>query len=277
MATLSPSGSRARPTRRTPPAAARGSSRGTSRSSRASSRHDESSGESEEEKQEHETNQRRGQLLEKAVLRSTAARYHREWDSFLGWKKSRDLPEDDDKVDQQLARYLQELYDRGEPKSRAPTLVCAAQHIHPALRGHLPIAWRSVKAWTSEEPVQSRTPWPAQLALAIIGLALRLDQTDVALAVSLMFHGLLRPKELSALQRKDVILPQELGPELTKRLGILYVESPKTRRTGARSQHVLVENGLLLDMLTDFTDGRPEDELLFPAQRRWRRSRTVCA
>eukprot|EP00972_Heterocapsa_arctica_P036679 5400759-Heterocapsa_arctica.AAC.1 len=74
-------------------------------------------------------------------------------------------------MDKGLSRYLQYLFENKGSRSSAADTLCAAQHFVPRLKGHLPISWRALRAWTNHSPGQCRKPWPPQLVLALIALA----------------------------------------------------------------------------------------------------------
>ena len=97
---------------------------------------------------------------------TTGKRYETTLKSFEAWLWTLGLqfldvlsgPAED--VDNLLVDYLQVCYDAGLPKSTSGTLISAIQDRRPALKRHLPAAWRAHGAWSTFEPSEFRTPWP---------------------------------------------------------------------------------------------------------------------
>eukprot|EP00972_Heterocapsa_arctica_P009120 1342251-Heterocapsa_arctica.AAC.1 len=132
------------------------------------------------------------------------------------------------------------------------------------MKGHLPISWRPLRAWTNFAPVQCRKPWPPQFVLAMIALATLLGEEAVSLCLALMFHCLLRPKEATSLCTKQFNVGADMQ-WLSRQGGVVTLMEPKTRRTGPRLQHVTIENSCLLNDLRAFCATRLAEELVFPS------------
>ena len=212
------------------------------------------------------TPDRDGQLRDKAVNPGTAARYGQAFGGWTAWLAERGAAGAEDlslrEVDKQLAAYLQSLYQGGAPKSTAVAVICAVQHFRPECRGHLSTAWRHLRAWLHEEPGKCRTPWPAQLTLAMIALAIMLQQEEVILLLALGFHCLLRPGEVFKLLVGDILIP-DFQLWQTSVLGVISIRDPKTRRRGPKRQHVTIENQELLMWLKAYlADRAPEEPLI---------------
>ncbi len=171
---------------------------------------------------------------------------------------------DEREMDKALSRYLQYLFENNGSRSSAADALCAAQHFVPRLKGHLPISWRALRAWTNFSPGQCRKPWPPQLVLALIALARLLNEEAVALCLALMFHCLLRPKEATNLRTKHFNVGEDMQ-WLSRQVGVVTLIEPKTRRTGPRVQHVTIENSCLLNDLRAFLATRQPEEIVFPS------------
>jgi hypothetical protein len=166
--------------------------------------------------------------------------------------------------DELLAEFLQVMYQDGAPKGDAGGVLSAVMDKSPRLKKQLPTSQRIVRAWDSLEPSELRTPWPVGLLQAICAIAFLTGHLDDAMAFYLAFHCLLRPGELTILTHRLLILPS-IALMGMSHIGVVNVELPKTRRSGPRKQHVLVDDSLLLACLRRFLAGKPSGPRLFPS------------
>jgi len=151
-------------------------------------------------------------------------------------------------VDSHLADYLQYLWSHDGGKGEAGTLLSAVQDRCPALKRHLPTAWRQFSTWRYLEPGTVRSAWPVILVLAVARQASLQGLWDVCLALLVGFHCFLRPGELAALRVADVLGRMSLMG-LGRPIGLIAIWSHKTSRRSAKSHHVLIENdGLLAEL-----------------------------
>jgi hypothetical protein len=64
------------------------------------------------------------------------------------------------------------------------------------------------------------------------------------------FHGLLRPGEVFVAQRRDLTFADEVDSDgMIPACAVLSIQNPKTRRRGARRQHVLLSDPMLLALM----------------------------
>ncbi len=188
---------------------------------------------------------------------STRKCYDRALKIFINWLdindlgKLEELVQDVAKFDEILERFLQHLFNSNTSKSMAGTVCSAVQDKFPRIRKNIPISWRTVGAWTYLRPGTPRRAWPPQLTLAVARVAKLKGRLDVAVWVLLSHHCMLRPNEACKLCRSDLQVSEHLT-YLGRRLGIVQIRSPKTRRRAAPTQHVTIENEDLLDLLEDF-------------------------
>lgn len=200
---------------------------------------------------------------------TTGKRYEATLRGFEAWLWTQEIsfPEmlarPAEEIDNLLVDYLQVCYDAGLPKSTSGTLISAIQDRRPALKRHLPAAWRAHGAWSTLEPGESRTPWPWDLALAVIWSALLCNRWDLAIFILISFDGLLRPGETCNLLRSDLRLPSDFTFG-NKDVVILTIRVPKTRRRAARVQHVLLRNQRSVRLLQAFAKHKPAGQALFP-------------
>jgi hypothetical protein len=119
-----------------------------------------------------------------------------------------------------------------------------------------------VGAWGALEPGLLRRPWPVQLLLALMAFAFLTGNVGDCLAFGLGFHCLLRPGEICALKPNLIALPGTFQMCQVK-VGVVSIERPKTRKTGGRQQHVLVDDKLLMDCLRRYLSFQVPDSLIF--------------
>ena len=214
-------------------------------------------------------------LLDLAVEAPTAARYVVRIKAFVAWLSLfaahtafADLLERPEQLDDVVVEYLQHLWKSHSPRSWPGDLLSGLQHMRPRLRGHLRCSWRATAAWGVLEPCEFRTPWPVFILLAICNWLCRRGHFPAALGLLLAFHCLLRPGELCRLQLCHLMLPSQLRG-ISRRIGIVVIELPKTRRRAATRQHVIIEDGYLLDLLEwHCSRRRSPDARLFPSYAR---------
>jgi integrase len=81
--------------------------------------------------------------------------------------------------------------------------------------------------------------------------------------LALMWHCMLRPSELCALDWESLRLPKFVN--LFQKKGVVVIRSPKTARKGPLYQHVLIESQWLLQKLEAWFEARPMSGRLFPS------------
>ena len=125
-------------------------------------------------------------------------------------------------------------------------------------------AWRLLKEWQLREPLEVRTPASPELVRAVISVAFSWDWMAVGALVWLGFHCILRPGELCELRKTDLRLDLGGGSTASYRgVGVCVINKPKTRKTAARRQHVLIEDKALMWFLSLFLG------LLRPLEKIW--------
>ena len=152
-------------------------------------------------------------------------------------------------VNQLLALYVQGCYNGGVPYHIAAGAVLYVQARFWWFRGHLRHAWSLLWDWRDGEPVEFRAPITVVLLRAMIALACAWGWRSMATAMWVGFHCLLRPGEIWAVDYEGIILSVDFDPFSDAKTAVIVVALPKTRRKGARRQHVLVEEPMLVKAL----------------------------
>ena len=91
------------------------------------------------------------------------------------------------------------------PIGHAEIILAAFHHFAPQLIGRLPGAWRRVGAWRRHELPHRAPPMPPAVVRGLAGLAVVQGRADVALALLISFHGMLRGAEICALRLRDIM------------------------------------------------------------------------
>jgi hypothetical protein len=99
-------------------------------------------------------------------------------------------------LDEKLGAFISDLWQEGEAKSTASNLLAGMQHYSPTLKRRLPISWRLISAWQKTELPCRAPPLTWELVKAFCGRALALLRPDVAAAILIAFHCLLRTGEM---------------------------------------------------------------------------------
>lgn len=133
-----------------------------------------------------------------------------------------------------LEKYGRALYQCGKSYGAYAETINAITSWKPALRRMLGGAWDFGYAWIRSEPGTHHSAMPGPVALAIIATSLLWGWTQFAGVMALMWSGLLRPGEVLAATRGDLLLP--IDGDSTIPFGLLAIKDPKTRFTNARHQ-----------------------------------------
>jgi len=127
-------------------------------------------------------------------------RYLKAVGRFLLWAAACEVPYAASlpELDQQLAWYLEALWQQGDAKSLAGDTLSGAQHLLLQKRC-FHTAWGLYGTWSLLEMPARVPPLTSHLVLALSGLAMKIQRPDYAMMLLLMFHCLLRPSEAWAL------------------------------------------------------------------------------
>ena len=143
-----------------------------------------------------------------------------------------------------LAMVLQEfVYDAFEKRWSIgrvrETLNGVAARYH-WIRGQMSGPWRVVTTWAVKYPTTPHWPIPLFVLHALVYLAVGWDWHTVAALLLLGYYGLLRPGELIALRRQDILLMHE--NEVGAGYILVQILEPKTRfRRGRTHEYVKIE------------------------------------
>lgn len=130
------------------------------------------------------------------------------------------------------------------------------------VRAYMAPAWEVCSKWESLEPTQHRPPLPEPIlrAMATLGLAWGWKRWVASLLFS--FFAAARVGEVLRAKRKHLLTPFDLLTD--QQVIYLQIESPKTRRRGARMQYVTVDEPLVLQLACSVWQNLEAEDWLFP-------------
>ena len=133
-----------------------------------------------------------------------------------------------------LVGYGQALFRGGHPYYKYSETINAVASAKPSTRRGLSYAWDLAFAWLTEEPHCHQKAMPVGVLLALFASALAWGWAVEAALFGIAWAGLLRPGELFAARRSDLVLPRDSAPGLSHAL--VVIQNPKTRGRAARHQ-----------------------------------------
>jgi hypothetical protein len=138
-----------------------------------------------------------GKLKSNLVSQKIQVKYALHFNSFIEFCNAHGgVPRSHMAMDGMCQKYIEELWEEGEAKSKAAYSLAAIQHFLPYVKHHLSGAWRLVTAWEKLEMPNRCIPLCPQVVFAIAGLLQQWQQPQMGLAVALCFGLLLRTGEL---------------------------------------------------------------------------------
>eukprot|EP00435_Cladocopium_sp_Y103_P047077 s582_g13.t1 len=161
-----------------------------------------------------------------------------------------------------LERYGRCLYDAGKSYGKFAETLNAITSWRPAIRRMLQGAWDFGYAWVRHEPSTHHAAMPGPVCLAILATSIIWGWTQFAGVVALMWAGLLRPGELLAASRADLLLPSD--GDMTISFGLLSIKDPKTRFSNARHQSAKLDMEDMLAVIEMFLGPLKSHQRLWP-------------
>eukprot|EP00435_Cladocopium_sp_Y103_P060225 s990_g22.t1 len=161
-----------------------------------------------------------------------------------------------------LERYGRTLYECGRSYGKYAETINAITSWKPAIRRMLQGAWDFGYGWCRHEPSTHHSAMPGPIALAVISTCIIWGWTRLAGSIAIMWAGLLRPGELLAATRADLLLPQD--GDFTVPFGLLAIRDPKTRFSNARHQSAKIDMPDMLRVVELFFGSLQPHQRLWP-------------
>ena len=112
-------------------------------------------------------------------------------------------------LDLAFCRFINALWEEGDPLAYATDALSGIQHFVPALRRNLAGSWRLIKAWKKSE-IPTRAP-PLLPSFTVAVASYPNFVSGESLAILLAFHCLLRTGEMLNMRWKDIHCRSKLG------------------------------------------------------------------
>ena len=214
------------------------------------------------------------------VLPATMAKREVLLNDFLRWAADSGLDMVDmlnrhhlflDDINLVLERYGRELYAAGKSYAKYAETINAITSWKPAIRRSMQGAWDFGYSWVRHEPGQHHSAMPGAVAVAMLTTAIMWGWTRFAGCFAVMWAGLLRPGELLAATRGDLLLPSD--GDRTLPFGLLAIRDPKTRYTAARHQTAKIDMADMLELTELFLSQLHPQASLWPMSGATLRSR----
>ena len=152
-----------------------------------------------------------------------------------------------DEINFLLSRYGRLLYNSGKSYNQYAETINSLSARKPAIRRMLQQSWDLGYSWVRSEPSAHHVAMPVPIVLAMMTVSLMWGWPFLAGIIALGFGGLLRPGEMTAALRKDLLLPSDV--DFTATFALLAIREPKSRYTFARHQSAKVDSSDLVQVL----------------------------
>lgn len=146
-------------------------------------------------------------------------------------------------LDGAVAHYIEVLWEEGEPRYLAEDTICGLQKFVPMTKGHFQESWMLVSAWQRHELPTRATPMSMLILQAFLGAAIQLQFFDLAHAVALGYHNILRTSEMLQTQ----YLHLEFNSSLTS--GVQHLPNTKSGNRNNILESVLMDDSQLIRFL----------------------------
>ena len=215
-----------------------------------------------------EQRRRLGPLRNLSVQSKTRDRYNKALDKYKSFLKDegRVFPRDAPGHDYLLSQYIEFLWETGEGRALACDTIASVQDQQPALRGHLPSAWRLMRTWQTNEIPNRAPPLPVEALHVLVGYALFSGNGLFGLSLLLAFHGLLRTGELLGIRKTHVT---QVGPRSPAVISLGMTKGGK--RVGA-SESVTIREEETLRRLWQWLHTPNTPSLLCGTAHSWRKT-----
>lgn len=139
--------------------------------------------------------------------------YKREVSQFLQFLELNciDLPTSYDRLDHEVAEYINHLFQEGEALTKAGWLLSGIKRLYPRVRRELAISQQWYGNWVREHTPTRATPITWKLVQAFVGACLQAKLPRMAFLILIGFVFFLRTGELLSLHLGDVALDPHEG------------------------------------------------------------------
>jgi len=167
-------------------------------------------------------------------------------------------PIDDVELDGNVAKYVEQLWQEGDPRYWAEDTLSGFTKLVPSLRGGFRLSWSLVTAWQRNEPPQRCAPLSVDILLAMIGLAVQRGWLGMCALLAVGFHCVLRTAEMYRMRVADF----EFNVDGTS--GVLTLPESKSGTRYNKVESVTITDPVVIRLIRAVTLGMHEGSLLYP-------------
>ena len=167
-------------------------------------------------------------------------------------------PMDDVDLDGQVAAYVEQLWQEGDPRYWAEDTLSGFTKLVPSLRGGFRLSWSLVTAWQRNEPPQRCAPLSSDILLAMVGRTIQLGWHRMSVLLVVGFHCLLRTAEMYNLRVADFEF------DASGRRGVLTLPESKSGTRYNITESVTITDAGVVRLVKALVVGLQRGELLYP-------------
>ena len=179
---------------------------------------------------------------------------------YFAFEKQHVLPAPIDNVDldSQVAAYVEQLWQEGDPRYWAEDTLSGFTKLIPSLRGGFRLSWSLVTAWQRNEPPQRCAPLSSDILLAMVGRAIQRGWHRMSVLLVIGFHCLLRTAEMYNLKVADFEF------DASGRRGVLTLAESKSGTRYNITESVTITDAGAIRLVKAVISGLERGELLYP-------------
>ena len=201
-----------------------------------------------------------GPLRDLLMTKSMRKRYEMALARYFVFDESMQFSEpiDDAELDGNVASYVEQLWQEGDPRYWAEDTLSGFTKLIPSLRGGFRLSWSLVTAWQRNEPPQRCAPLSTDVLLAMVGLAIQRGWLGMCALLAVGFHCVLRTAEMYHLRVADF----EFDVEGTT--GVLTLQESKSGTRYNIVESVTITDPVVIRLVRAVTLGMQPGSLLYP-------------
>lgn len=158
-----------------------------------------------------------------------------------------------------LSEFVSYMFEEGASRSLTESAILSFKEDFSWTRTLLNPVWKRLKEWKLREPIEMRQPASEEVTRALMTTCLSWGWWRTGLIIWLAFHCMLRPSDYPPHKWEDIRLIRG-----QVRVGLLVIKGPKTKKTAARRQHVIIEDRSLLSILVRLLSRMNPAERILP-------------
>ncbi len=182
--------------------------------------------------------------------------YQRALSHFFQWldEEEEPIPHSFRSLDSKLAQYLEHLWLDDCHITYAGHTLSAFRRFYPQVRYKIPLARQYFVNWKLTHVPKQAVPMPAEVALAIAGVAIQCHRENFAAAILLGFAAFLRTGEITNLAPHRIAIDPDLR--------FVILSLPATKTSKQKDESVAVEDPKLAILVQHVLQHASTDSLL---------------